>query len=81
MGRPHELTPLQSEALKLASHPQFMVERTRSENGPTRIHFELEPGEVELVEIAPEGETAHNRNYYSEEVAAWNSALGEAGAL
>ncbi|HRK22621.1 MAG TPA: hypothetical protein PLX06_12470, partial [Fimbriimonadaceae bacterium] len=61
VGRPHEITPLQKQALLAASEPQTSMLTLEPTDGKVTISFRLEPGEVALFEVAPASETAHNR--------------------
>lgn len=72
LGRPQNPTPMQTEGISAASEPE-----TRFQTTPGAIDFELGPGEVLLIELAPPPDPYVLKGTDGSATALWNEALSD----
>lgn len=77
MGAPHNLSPVEEQALRAHAEPQWTITRHLPQSGMIECEVELQPGEVLYLHLRPLGQQSLPRSSRPADVACWNAAMGE----
>lgn len=77
MGAPHNLSPLEEEALRAHAEPAWEMATVAAGSQAAELDVELAPGEVLFVHIRPQGMRCMPRAAVAADLERWNAAMGE----
>ena len=77
MGRPLNPSPTQLELLRQHSEPLYSMSNVKPVNAVVQISVNLKPGEIQYIEIAPNGQTSSTRFVNPDDFKIWDAGMSE----